>query len=397
MLQSHTTLDLSGALQAATTPVLDVDRLVIGTANSDFTVRFHGRLKLDSLQAYEQLQENFKALQHDAFLRSDDQPDLYIVEARRANTPKNKQRAWLSLFLFCLTFLAVLWTGANGQLAFDHPETPATAGWQELLLGLPYALTLMGILLAHEFGHYFVGRYHREATSLPLFIPAPFTLFGTMGAVIFGSGSIKNRRVLLDIGIAGPLAGLVVAIPALFYGLALSRLTPLTDLKNIILEGNSLFYLLAKYITFGQLLPAPTTLPTQPLLYWLGYWLAGLPAPQNALDVSLHPIAWAGWAGLFITGLNLLPVGQLDGGHAVYGLLGKRARIAVPIVMVALGLLSLRWVGWLLWLALLWFFGQRPASVRDEVTDLDPKRQGFAILMLVIFVLVFIPVPLLTF
>lgn len=100
-------------------------------------MRFHGRFKLNSLQAYEQLQENFKALQHDAFLRSDDQPDLYIVEARRANTPKNKQRAWLSLFLFCLTFLAVLWTGADGQLAFDHPETPATAGWQELLLGFP--------------------------------------------------------------------------------------------------------------------------------------------------------------------------------------------------------------------------------------------------------------------
>lgn len=253
----------------------------------------------------------------------------------------------------------------------------------------------MGILLAHEFGHYFVGRYHREATSLPLFIPAPFTLFGTMDAVIFETaGSQKSARIARyrhrwTIGWFGSCH------PGIILWACVVALNPLNRFKE------SLF---SKAIRCSICLlntsPLVNCYPPPPHFlhnHCCTGWVTGWPELARPTKRSRRIIApdCLGWLGRLVHHRVNLPTGwTTQSWPCGIRLTRQTCTDCCPIVMVALGLLSLRWVGWLLWLALLWFFGQRPASVRDEVTDLNPKRQGFAILMLVIFVLVFIPVPL---
>ena len=219
-----------------------------------------------------------------------------------------------------------------------------------------------------------------------------------MGAFIRLKEPPRNKRVLLDIGITGPLAGLVVAIPVLLLGLSLSTVEPVQVQPGtgLLLEGNSILYLLAKYTIFGQMLPAPSSyngLP--PLLYWLRYYFTSQPLPIGGMDVWISPVAWAGWAGLLVTALNLIPAGQLDGGHVIYTLLGRRSRLLLPFILVALVLLGFVWQGWWLWAALILILGRFQAEPLDQITTLDPRRVVVAILGLIIFVLVFTPVPLL--
>ncbi len=263
--------------------------------------------------------------------------------------------------------------------------------------GVPFAISLLAILGTHEFAHYLAGRSHRTHVTLPYFIPFPFSPFGTMGAFIQLKEPPKNKRVLLDIGIAGPLAGLVVAIPVLLYGLSLSELQPITISSGQIftLEGNSLLYLLAKFIMFGKLLPAPVSYgDLSPLLYWIRYFFTSNPLPIGGMDVIIHPVAWAGWAGLLVTALNLIPAGQLDGGHVMYVLLGKRVRMLWPVILLVLVALGFVWSGWWLWAALIFFLGRIYAEPLDQITQLDPKRKAVAWLGILIFFLVFSPVPL---
>ena len=189
---------------------------------------------------------------------------------------------------------------------------------KNIFTGWPFALSLLGILVAHEFGHYFMSLYHKTPATLPYFIPFPLSPLGTMGAAIIMRGVPKNKRILFDIGVAGPIAGLVVAIPVLFYGLSLSTLGTIYPNPNGFIEGNSLIYFFAKYVTFGQLLPAP--LEPQGILYWIRYFFTGGPIPFGGMDVFIHPVAFAGWAGILVTALNLIPAGTLDGGHVIYGL-----------------------------------------------------------------------------
>jgi membrane-associated protease RseP (regulator of RpoE activity) len=174
----------------------------------------------------------------------------------------------------------------------------------------------------------------------------------------------KNRRQLLDIGLAGPLSGLVVAIPVLLLGLSLSNLDPIpTTLPEgtaLQLEGNSLLYLFIKYVMFGQLLPAPASYGGLPeWLYWLRYFFTGRPYPMGGLDVMLHPVALAGWAGILVTALNLIPAGQLDGGHVLYVLAGRKgATRMLPFILGIIAVLGLFWFGWWLWVALIFFLGR---------------------------------------
>ena len=210
----------------------------------------------------------------------------------------------------------------------------------------------------------------------------------------------KNKKHLMDIGIAGPLIGLLVAVPVLFIGLSLSTVGPVElDLPEgyvHFLEGNSIFYLMAKYITFGKLLPQPASYgDLSPVLYWLRYFFTGSPAPLGGIDVQIHPVAWAGWAGLFVTAINLIPAGQLDGGHILYTLLGKeKAKRIFPIVLVALVIMGFFWSGWWLWAFLIFFIGRRYAEPMDQITPIDLKRKILGILALIVFVLLFSPVPL---
>jgi membrane-associated protease RseP (regulator of RpoE activity) len=271
--------------------------------------------------------------------------------------------------------------------------------FSNLWTGWPFAVSLLAILLAHEFGHYLAARYHRSAVTLPYFIPFPLSILGTMGAFIQLKSPPKNRNTLLDIGAAGPYAGLIVAIPVLIYGLATSDLHVLPSVlaQGQGFEGNSIFYLLTKFAVFGEWLPKPESYQgIAPLFYWLRYFFTGSPLPHGGLDVTLNQVAWAGWAGLLVTALNLIPAGQLDGGHMLYVLVGDKSRKLLPVILIALVLLGFVWPSWWLWVLILLFLGRYHAEPLDQITPLDPRRRAVAAFGLVLFVLLFMPVPLLT-
>ena len=259
-----------------------------------------------------------------------------------------------------------------------------------------FAATLMGILLCHELGHYLMGRRRGVDASLPYFIPMPpYLTFGTLGAVIGMRKPISERDALFDVGAAGPIAGLVVAIPLLVIGLHLSHVAPIKPGESI--EGNSILYALLKYAVFGRWLPA------------------------DGADVELHPMALAGWVGLLITMINLIPIGQLDGGHVARAALGQshekwseRLHAALPILGFTVGgvmfVLAQRAgedvtdslvyaqsgvLPWLVWTLLLGVMRQRAGEYHPPVGDtpLSPWRRRGALAMLIIFLLIATPVP----
>jgi membrane-associated protease RseP (regulator of RpoE activity) len=363
-----------------------------------YIVRYRGRLiNEDSEQAYDYLYEQLKPKDITPLFRWDgSQQAIILVPGLPAPTPSNPM--W-NLVLAILTILSVILTGALISIN-SIPSDPVQAIAIIFTNGWPFALSLMGILAAHEFGHYLAGRYHGVHVTLPYFIPFPFSQIGTLGAFINMKELPRNRKILLDIGVAGPLGGMIVAIPVLLYGLSISRLDPLPAIRTatslVQLEGNSIAYLLAKLAIFGQLLPAPASYAgMSPLLYWLGFFFTGYPKPLGGLDVNISPVAWAGWIGLLVTAMNLIPAGQLDGGHMMYVLLGRKAAgRTFPFVLGALVLLGLVWNGWWLWAALIFFLGRRYAEPLDQITPLDTPRKLLAILALILFLVTFSPVPL---
>lgn len=388
--------------------VMSVSDVTEGGSRDPYRARFRGKLHYDSNAVYERLNPIFDKEGLKLMIREDG-PEQLILALPELVQP-GQSSPWLHLGLFVLTFGSVLFTGII-QDAEAAPKIFAAQGLPGAIrtvienwhVGLPYAASLMGILLAHEFGHYFAARRHGTDVSLPFFIPLPFPLsvFGTLGAAIFFRERPRDRRALLDIGIAGPLAGLALAIPLLIVGLTLSPITTLPEQESeqgFALEGNSLFYLGLKYLVKGELLPAPADFGGDgPVLYWIRYFAIADPPPFGGRDVLLHPIAWAGWAGLLVTALNLLPIGMLDGGHNIYALLGKRAEQLRPIVIGGMLLLGLIWTGWWL-LALLAFLMLRMFAIpMDEITELDGNRRILAFAVILISILVFTPVPLVQF
>jgi membrane-associated protease RseP (regulator of RpoE activity) len=380
--------------------VLKVRDITFGDEKAPFAIRFRGELILESAEAFDWLEPIFAEEGMTLLFRTEGE-DHVIMATRGVIQPK-PSNPMVNLVLFILTLLSVLMAGV-----LYSPEGVASIEAHGLMAGLlralpvgvPFAASLMSILVAHEFGHYLAARYHKNPVTLPYFFPFPGSYFGTMGAFIRLKAPPKNRRVLLDIGLAGPLAGLAVAIPVLLYGLSVSEISPLPGSRlgfsNIVLEGNSILYLASKYLITGEWLPAPASYGgLSPWLYWLRYFFLGLPAPIGGRDVMLDPIAWAGWAGLLVTALNLIPAGQLDGGHVIYVLLGRNAKRLLPVIILALVGLGLVWQGWFIWAALIFFLGRRHAQPLDEITPLGDRRRWLAILGLVVFVLVFIPVPL---
>jgi len=377
--------------------VLQVEEITWGRPEDAFIVRYRGRLFGDSAAAYRQLADALRPLDITPLFRVEDGRHAVILVAGVVR-PK-PSNPLVNALLLALTILSVFWVGLT--YAAD-PE--ASTLWQSLLHGLgsalAYAASLMAILLAHEFGHYLAGRRHGTAVTLPYFLPLPLPPFGTLGAFIQMKEPPRDKRVLLDIAIAGPLAGLVVTVPVLLLGLWLSPLDrlPWARVAGMTMEGNSILYLLAKFAVFGRWLPEPVAYgPGGPLAYWLRYFFTASPLPYGGTDVLLHPVAWAGWAGLLVTGLNLIPVGQLDGGHLLYALFGRRAQRLRPVILAGLIVLALVWPGWWLWAGLILLFGGANAEPLDQITPLDPRRRRLAWLGLLIFVLVFTPVPLRVF
>src|SRR5258706_5697214 len=393
------TLPEQDTLNSLVARVFQISDVTLGKGGTEFLYRYRGTLTgEDSAAAYDQLAEALRPHGLMPLFRKDEDGShlIFLVPAPPAPKPSNPR---INIILFVLTVLSVMLAGAQIPANVAIPEDALgqlMLFYKYMFTGWPFALGLMSILLAHEFGHYFAGRYHKVALSLPYFIPLPLVGgIGTMGAVIRMKEMPKNRRILLDVGIAGPLAGLVVAIPVLLYGLSISTLGPVISTAGGFIEGNSATYLLAKFAVFGKLLPAPLGYGgMSPLLYWLRYYFTGTPAPVGGTDVFISPVAFAGWVGLLVTSLNLIPAGQLDGGHVLYVLLGgKRLRAILPVILVGLGLLGFFWAGWWLWLAILLFFGRLTDESRDQITELDPPRRILAIVGIIIFFLVFIPVP----
>jgi len=350
----------------------------------DVVIAFRGEVYDDTDTAFERMTQRFATCGYTASLR--DRPGGgHEVIAIKGVMERKSGQTWLNAVLFLATLFSVLYIGAGYALQdagmIGDPESAAAliTPLTHLHWGLPFAGTLMGILLAHELSHYFVARRYGSPVSLPFFIPMPLSLMGTMGAVIVQRAPMRNRKALFDIGVAGPLGGLIVAIPLLILGLALSSVgPPPPGIDTAYQEGNSLLYLGIKYLMFGRILPS------------------------NGEDVWLHPVAFAAWAGLLVTMINLIPVGQLDGGHASYALLGRRARVLGYVAIAAM----VAWGGWLLmsgneaggfWLT--WGFlnlmlNPRHPPPLNDATKLDWRRIALGLLVLTIFILTFMPAPL---
>jgi membrane-associated protease RseP (regulator of RpoE activity) len=286
----------------------------------------------------------------------------------------------LASSLFLLTLVTSLLAGTHFAAAYAHNQAASLDAFFEtfrllyrhpaaLLAGLPFAITLLGVLLVHELGHYFACRHHHIRSSYPFFIPAP-TLIGTFGAFILIRSPIRSKRALFDVGASGPLVGFAVALPALAYGVLHAKVIP-----TLGSDGNA-------DLIFGV-----------PLILKL---VAAVIQPNaHAADLLLHPVGRAAWVGLLATALNLLPVGQLDGGHILRSVSPRAHRVVsllLPIILVVLGVYV--WRGWLIWaVILLGLRFLRTAPICDP-TPLDPNRRMSALIALLVFVLCFMPSPL---
>lgn len=386
-------------LDALIGQIITINETTYGDPKQDFLVRYRGSLKsADSQSAYDKITSILETYALMPLLRKDgDAVLLYLVDAPEK---KKQPKSALNLVLFILTLVSVLVTGGLYGYQGTLPQDTGAALVELIKNGWPFAVTLLAILGAHEFGHYFAGRKHGVQVTLPYFIPMPLSLFGTMGAFINMRSIPKNKRALFDLAVAGPLSGFVVSVIALIIGLNLSEVSQLPASAaagtSLQMEGNSLLYLLLKYLTFGQLLPQPPNMNSLAnVIYWSRYFFTGQPFPWGATDVMLHPVAWAGWAGMFVTGINLLPAGQLDGGHIFSSLFGEKVtRALFPFLIAGMAILGFFSNVWWMWAVLLLFFGRYYAEPLDQVTELDSRRKLIGYIALVVFILTFIPAPI---
>jgi membrane-associated protease RseP (regulator of RpoE activity) len=289
-----------------------------------------------------------------------------------------KRRLWLHALLLAMTVFTTTLVGAHMQYNFSH-NLPFfdlerdldifTLGLRSFALfeaGLPFSLTLLAILMAHEMGHYLACVYYDVDATLPFFLPAPTPFTGTLGAFIRIRSPIYSKRILFDIGIAGPLAGFIFLVPALGAGLAFSKIIPGINHQGAIQLGTpALLWILEKTI------------------------FPGVPAA----DIYLHPVARAAWVGMFATALNLLPVGQLDGGHIIYALLGRSHKWITQTFLIALLPMGRFWNGWWFWAVLLFFLARKHPPVYDQ-TEVGFARIKLGILALAVFILCFSIAPI---
>ena len=278
------------------------------------------------------------------------------------------------MFLLVLTVISTTLMGANHYASYISDFNRRTVEFHpvQLLYGLWYSGTILVILGAHELGHYLACRYYQVDASLPFFIPLPFVLTGTLGAFIKIREPIPTKRMLFDIGVAGPLAGFVFAVPALFVGVAMSPVVQVPpDLFGYHL-GEPLLFRAASWITWGSV--------------------------PDGYSLNLHPMAFAAWFGLFATAMNLFPIGQLDGGHISYAVLGRRSTAVTLASIGAAMVLTYFSTSWLVWTFVLVVMtitmGPRHPRTIDEDIPLDPTRIWLALVALVVFALCFTPNPI---
>ncbi len=283
----------------------------------------------------------------------DKKDDYHIIRLGIFKPTTIKQRYWLNVLLFIATIFTTIFAGYlnSGSLS----------------AGIAFSFSIMAILTCHELGHYFVSRQAGMITTLPYFIPVPFHFIGTFGAVIRMKSVVPSRSTLLRVGMAGPVAGFLVALPITIIGISLSTVKVVPETGGFLKLGNSLlFYILIK-IMHSNIAP-------------------------NA-DLYLHPMAFAGWLGFLVTSMNLIPVGQLDGGHVAYSIFLKKRKYIYPVIFGALIALSFLWLGWLIWALLAFIFARRDTVIQDCITPLTKTEKLSAILPLIILFLTFTPQP----
>ena len=296
--------------------------------------------------------------------------------AQFAPPPKFQHRYFRHLALFLATLATTTWAGANSyigfQLSIGH-AIPRVLPWTVIFTGFWYSLPVLAILGSHEFGHYIYCRKHNVDATLPYFIPVPGILMtGTLGAVIRIREAFPSKKALFDIGVAGPIAGFIVLIPFLYYGICLSPVVHIAPTESTIYFGDPMLLKMLRWIRYG-------------------------PLPPNA-DLMMHPMLFAAWWGMLATALNLLPFGQLDGGHITYAVFGRRAAAISLATLATVLLLTLRSMSWIsvtiMMLVMAFIVGFRHPRIMDEETPLDAKRMAVAAFALVMFVLCFTPVPI---
>lgn len=300
-----------------------------------------------------------------------------MEEGRR--TPRPAGRPWLNILLFVVTCFSAFFVGLTWSVSYVYSDQLLQNSQLELGievftdpriigLGLVYAAVLIAVLLGHEMGHYLACRFYRIDATLPFFIPAP-TLIGTLGAFIKIKEPITRRKQLFDIGIAGPLTGFVLSLPAVVYGLSLSKVVPAIPREDAWIFGEPLVLKMIGGLMFRDV------------------------PPQS--ELLLHPVAFAGWVGILITAFNLFPVGQLDGGHVSYALLGEKAKPLARVllgVFIAMGVVF--WVGWIVWALVILLLGFKHPQLRGDPESLSLGRQLLGVVILLIFILSFIPAPI---
>ncbi len=288
---------------------------------------------------------------------------------------------WINILLFVITVFTMFWFGILISGGYLHIEALVQGSQaplnsetildpQVISLTIIYVVVLLGILLGHEFGHFLTCRYYKIDATLPYFIPAP-TLIGTFGAFIKIKSPVTRKKQLFDIGVAGPLTGFILSVPALIYGLSLSKALPpsATEGQFGIVFGEPLIFKILEAVIFKNI--------------------------PSDYQVFLHPVAFAGWVGILVTSINLFPVGQLDGGHVSYSLLGEKARHVAGVFLAVFIIMGIFFfIGWFIWALILLFLGWRHPRIVDESVPLSPRRKLLAYLIVVIFVLSFIPDPI---
>jgi membrane-associated protease RseP (regulator of RpoE activity) len=290
---------------------------------------------------------------------------------------QTKKRVWARIPVTHLLFFLATLATTTFYGALHHNVNLLEEPWK-FYQGFPFSLTLLAILGTHEFGHYYMARHHGVPVTLPYFIPAP-TLIGTFGAFIRIKSIVPSRGALFDIGVAGPIAGFVVAVPAIVVGLTLSDVRPAAELTGIGL-GSSLLFNGLVHVFLG--------------------------VTPSAYDVILHPMAFAGWIGFLVTAFNLIPAGQLDGGHIVYSLVGRWHRLVTILCALALLPMGWYWPGWWIWAFMIfvfsgphiarrqgWRFAFAHPPLLDESAPLSRAQKWVAVAALVILVLTFSPIP----
>ena len=359
-------LETLAALQSRLEPML----AITGYKAFGNVVQFTGHLRGKSDEVFRKIREAFAGEPVTPMLLEGEEDDVRVVimpgrQAESEPKPTNSALHWL---LFAITLATTTWAGAlhAGVNLLQHPE--------RFTVGLPYSLGLLLILGSHELGHYFAAKFHGIQVTPPYFIPVPFAL-GTFGAFIKIKSLTPDRRALFDVAVAGPLAGLVFAIPALLIGLRYSEVIP----------GHG-------SLGFGQV---GVDIGSSVVLAFLANLSLGAPLLGGS-HLLLHPLAFAGWLGLIVTALNLLPIGQLDGGHISHALFGSRGARGISMVaMIGLFLLALFvWPGLMFWAFIVFFIaGTRDAPAANDLTPVGALRTVLGYFTFLILLLIIVPVP----